>query len=594
MRKRDFTCLVRMMILALAVAGALAGRPAHAGEVSGAGTGWLNVRDFGAVGDGKALETAAIQKAIDAAARRGGGTVLLPAGTYLSAPLFLKSHVTLHIDSGATLKGSRNMDDYPTVEGRWEGFVVRHRASLVTAIDAEGVAVVGRGTIDGQGDVWWKVLRERKARENALKAQAKAREKARAAGKGSDAGTSATQAAAAQTAAPAEPAEFPRPRLLNFIRCRNVLVQGVKLVNSPAWTVHPAFCENVVVDGITIDNPADSPNTDGVNPDSCVNVRIANCLLNCGDDCVTLKSGKDEEGRRFGRPTENVTITNCVMLAGHGGVVIGSEMSGGVRDVTVSNCVFRGTDQGIRIKSQRGRGGVVEDLTFSNIVMHNIVKNGIILTMFYSGKDQPAQPVNEGTPLFRNITISNIRINGAQAAGAIEGLEELPMKNIRLNNIDARTSAGLTITRAEGVTLERVAVDVQKGSGLTINRSADIKVDDFKAVQKDVKAPAIVLKEAENVWVRNCQAEPKMRGNFLKVEGAAPKRLRLTDNDIDAAAQPDAKAVVKNGPSGQRQNQILSIDKPKFNLFDVSGLTVHLGCSHVAADEKGRSGGASK
>lgn len=560
MRMHDCTRWVRMAILALMLTGALASRLAHAESATlSAGAGWFNVRDFGAMGAGKELETDAIQKAIDAAARGGGGTVLLPAGTYLSAPLFLKSHVTLRLESGATLRGSRNMDDYPAIEGRWGGTMTTLRAALITAVDQENIAVVGRGTIDGQGEVWWKMIRNRKALDKARK--------------GSVAAASAPQ--------PAETSELPRPQLVNFIRCKHVLVQGVKLVNSPAWTVHPVFCEDVTVDGITIDNPPDSPNTDGINPDSCVNVRIANCLLNCGDDCVTLKSGKDEDGRRIGRPTENVTVTNCVMLAGHGGVVIGSEMSGGVRDVTVSNCVFRGTDQGIRIKSQRGRGGVVENLAFSNIVMHDIVKNGIILTMFYSGKDQPEQPVNEGTPLFRDISISNIRINGAQAVGAIEGLKELPMKNIRLSNIDARTSAGMTITRAEGVALERVAVDVLKGSGLRVDDSANIRIDDFRSVQKDVKASAIVLKGAENVWVRNCQAELEQRGNFLKIEGPAPKRLRLTDNDFDS----DAQLGVKTKAAGQRQNQILSIEKVEFSLLNMPGFTVHAGCSHMPSDE---------
>lgn len=506
----------------------------------------LSVREFGATGDGKTMDTAALQKAINTAASRGGGLVFVPAGTYLTAPIFLKSFVTLYLDSGATLLGSRNWDDYPTVEGRWEGLMVKHRAGLISAVDAEHVAVIGRGVVDGQGEVWWSAIWKRKAEEKQAKspsAKPKNASKPKPAKvKAADAKTSTTKKVATaparkpaveKKAAPkAEVFDFPRPRLLNFINCKNVLVQGITLQNSPAWTVHPAFCENVVVDGITINNPANSPNTDGINPDSCVNVRIANCLLNCGDDCITLKSGKDEEGRRIGRPTENVTISNCVMLRGHGGVVIGSEMSGGVRDVTVTGCVFRGTDTGIRIKSARGRGGVVENITVSNIAMHGIAREAIVLMTSYGGVSAP-EPFSERTPTFRHIALSHIRVDGARDAAFIEGLAEKPLQDVSLADIDARTSSGVRINLARGVSLERITVQVEKGAGLTASNSDELKINDFRAVPSS-QVPAIIFDNVVTAWIHDCQA-PEATKTFLQVAGEQTRRILLTGNELSGA-----------------------------------------------------------
>ena len=209
--------------------------------------------------------------------------------------------------------------------------------------------------------------------------------------------------------AEARTAVFRRPELIRFLRCKEVLIEKIHLINSPTWNIHPLLCESVRVDGVTIENPVPSPNTDGINPDGCRNVQIANCRIDTGDDCVTLKSGTNELGRRMGRPDENITIANCVMLKGHGGVTIGSEMSGGVRNVTVTNCVFQGTDVGIRIKSQRGRGGLVEGLVVSNVVMHDVA-HPFVITTFYMGADKPNDvfPVNDGTPRYRGFQFNNI------------------------------------------------------------------------------------------------------------------------------------------------------------------------------------------
>src|SRR4051812_42767034 len=275
----------------------------------------FNVVQFGAVADGETLTTAQLQETIDACAKAGGGTVVIPAGNYVTGTLWLRSNITLHLEPGATLLGSQRFDDFPMWTSQWEGAGVKQsRAAMICGEGLENIAITGRGTIDGRGAIWWESQRN-------------------------------------------NPGVIRRPILVRFVDCRNVLIEGVTLRNSPMWTVSPLACDNVTITKITVINPPDSPNTDGINPDSCRNVRISDCHVDVGDDCITIKSGKETDERRELRACENITITNCTLMAGHGGVVIGSEVSGSIRNVAISNCVFVGTDRGIRIKARRGRGG---------------------------------------------------------------------------------------------------------------------------------------------------------------------------------------------------------------------------------------------
>src|SRR5438552_1126715 len=356
--------------------------------------GAYDVRGFGAVGDGKTKCSKAILDAITAASRKGGGTIYFPAGTFLTGPIRLQSHITLYLEAGAVVKFSTDFDDYlPMVPSRWEGIEVTNFSPLIYAHNAQDIAIRGRGTLDGQGKKWWDQWARVKsgAQERPDKWQ---REFARAnphplVGEGY---TTLKKG-------------FLRPPFIQPYGCTNVSIEGVTIINSPFWTVTPLYCENVTVEGVTIRNP-ESPNTDGINPDSCHNVHISNCHISVGDDCITIKSGRDADGRRVGRPAENYTISNCTMADGHGGVVIGSEMSGGVKNITIANCIFDGTERGIRIKSARGRGGVVEDVRVSNIVMRGIQREAVILTTFYE-QSQP-QAVSERTPIFRNIRFNGI------------------------------------------------------------------------------------------------------------------------------------------------------------------------------------------
>lgn len=391
----------------------------------------IDMRKAGANPSGTKLNTVLINKTIEKLNANGGGTLFFPAGKYLTGSIKLKSNITIELEAGATLLFSDNFDDYlPYVEMRHEGIMMKSFSPLIYAVDAENITIKGEGKIDGQGKKWWdeffRVIIDLKnnGKRDINKYQTMWDQVNDAKVIGSEINEDYAEALQRR---------FFRPPFIQPVRCKNVRIEGITIVNSPFWTVNPEFCENVTIDGVTINNPL-SPNTDGINPESCRYVHISNCHISVGDDCITLKSGRDLQARKLGWANENITITNCTMLAGHGGVVIGSEMSGGVKKVVISNCVFDGTDRGIRIKSTRGRGGVVEDIQISNIVMKNIQEEAIILDMLYT--KMPAEPLSERTPIFRNINISNVTGSDVLIPIKIRGLEESPISNITLTNIN--------------------------------------------------------------------------------------------------------------------------------------------------------------
>ena len=317
----------------------------------------VDMKQAGAKTDGKSVNTQLINATITRLSEAGGGTLFFPSGTYLTGAIRMKSNITLELEAGATLLFSTDFDDFlPFVEVRHEGVMMKSFSPLIYAVDAENITIKGEGTLDGQGKAWWdeffKVLVD--LRDNGVRDVNKYQPMW---DKVND--MSAIKAETNEDWHDTANRRFFRPPFIQPIRCKNVRIEGVKIQNSPFWTVNPEFCDNVTVKGVTIHN-LPSPNTDGINPESCSNVHISDCHISVGDDCVTIKSGRDLQARKLAKPCENITITNCTMLSGHGGVVIGSEMSGSVRKVTISNCVFDGTDRGIRLKSTRGRGGIVE------------------------------------------------------------------------------------------------------------------------------------------------------------------------------------------------------------------------------------------
>ncbi|MFB0555114.1 MAG: glycoside hydrolase family 28 protein [Phycisphaerae bacterium] len=468
---------------------------------------FFNVADYGAVGDGKILCTKAIQKTVDMCAAAGGGTVHFPAGKYLSGAIFLKSNVTLHIGEGATLLASTSFEDFPPFTPHWRiQSDDTKRSSLITGIDLENIAVTGRGTLNGQGKPWWDALRSDNKKKKGQK----------------------------------KILNYGRPRVINLYRCHNVLIEGVTIVDSPSWTVHLVGCENLVVDGISIINPESGPNTDGVNPESCRNVRISNCFIDTGDDCITLKSGRDEEGRLKGRPTENVTITNCVMYKGHGAIVIGSEMSGDVRNVTASNIVCVGTDRAVRIKSTRGRGGVVENIRFSNFVVEN-VREPIYITTFYTKTDP--EPVSQRTPIFRDIAISHFTIKKSPCMAKIFGLPEMPIQGLRITDVVASTEVGLLCDSTVGLELQNVQVNTNKGPAFDIRNCKNIELNGIKTTKPLADEPVVRLENVQDAFIHGCRAFPGTE-SFLELKGKTTKDILLIGNHLSDAKN---SFVLKNG-----------------------------------------------
>jgi len=397
----------------------------------------FNVRQFGAKGDGTTLDTEAIQKALDKCGRTGDGTVELPAGTYLSKPLTMSSKTTLLLDDGATLLASPLQSDFLKGGGDW--LKVKNGGDFIPFISGRGltnVTITGKGTVDGNGAVWW---------EEAEKAR---------------------QKVAGFT--------LPRPNLIVFSRCKNLRLTGIKLANSPKFHFVPTDCEDVTVEDVTVVSPVGAANTDGIDPSNCRNVTITRCTIDTGDDNIAIKSGKKVEGHEFG--CENITVTDCTFLHGHG-MSIGSESVGGVRNLVVRNCRFDGTENGLRIKSRRGKGGTVQDVSYSDITMTNVYP-AISFVCYYQDssqakypKDDPAQPVTDTTPFFRNIRISNVTAASTKDAGLIVGLPESMITNVMLENVRITAESGLTIANARGIQLKNVIVSVKEGPSFTTDNA---------------------------------------------------------------------------------------------------------------------------
>lgn len=490
----------------------------------------FDIRKFGGVGDGNTKCTKAIQRAIAAATAKGGGTIYFPAGTYLTGPIHLASHITLFLDAGSVLKFSTNFDDYlPMVHSRWEGIEVTNFSPLIYAQDAEDIAIQGRGTLDGQGQAWWARLREVRSGGSGQTKDKWQQEFARL----------NPHPLVADSYKTLEMG-FLRPPFIQPNNCTNVLIEGINIVNSPFWTVSPLYCENVTVHGILIHNPV-SPNTDGINPDSCHNVHISDCQINAGDDCITIKSGRDADGRRVGRPAAGYTICNCTMSSGHGGVTIGSEASGGVSNITVANCVFDGTDYGVRIKSARGRGGIIEDVRVSNIVMRRIRLDAIIITTFYE-KSEP-EPFSERTPIFRNIHISGIT-GDAQSAGDLTGLAEMPLSDVSFTDMQLDTVNGFKILDARDVSFHNVTLKVAKGPALQADRTYGLELDGVRGLTANGAEPLADLHDVKDVFVHGCSV-PASATAFVNFPAAVAGQVQMEGNKFEAGMRPLAAEPTK-------------------------------------------------
>ena len=393
----------------------------------------FDVRQFGAKGDGKTLDTKAIQKALDECGKAGGGAVKFSPGIYLSQPITIRTKTTVLLEAGATLLASTNQSDFMKTPGDW--LKAKSGGDFIPFIsgkDLTDVTFTGKGTIDGNGAVWW---------EEAEKAR---------------------QKVSGYT--------LPRPNLIVLTRCKNVRLENLTVQNSPKFHFVPTECEGVVISNVTILAPEHAANTDAIDPSSCKNVLITRCRIDVGDDNVAIKAGKKLAEREFA--SEDITVTDCTFLHGHG-VSIGSETAGGVRNLTVRNCTFENTENGLRIKSQRGKGGIMENISYSDITMKN-VNPAITLTCYYMNNSagdtaRPAAGTNSAptiasnTPVYRNIHISNLKATCPQAAGIINGLPESMISNVVFENVQISAAKSFEIRNAKDIQLKNVTVSVKEG-----------------------------------------------------------------------------------------------------------------------------------
>jgi len=440
----------------------------------------LSIVKKGAQGNGEFLNTEAIQQSIDELSKKGGGVVLVPSGLFLTAPIVLKNNINLHLASGATLLFTRDYSKFAMVEGNWEGLPQIRNQSPISATNAINIAITGKGIIDGNGDAWRQVKKD-KLTESQWK-------KLVSSGGilGEDQRTWYPHASSYYARNFKNPGVidskksqtfydsvkvFLRPNMVVFTSCKRILLDGVVFQNSPAWCLHPLMCEDLTVRNVFVKNPWYAQNGDGIDVESCKNVLIENSVFDVGDDALCMKSGRDAEGRKRGMPTENVIIRGCTVYASHGGFVIGSEMSGGARNMYVSNCTFIGSDIGLRFKTTRGRGGVVENIHIKDIYMKDIPGEAILFDMYYMATDPVPmagekrtlpqvefKPVDESTPIFRKIDISNVYVNGAAKGIFVRGLPEMHISDIVIKDAVIQSKKGIDIQEATGLVFKNVKI----------------------------------------------------------------------------------------------------------------------------------------
>ncbi|MBN2182363.1 MAG: glycoside hydrolase family 28 protein [Sedimentisphaerales bacterium] len=469
----------------------------------------VDIRSYGAVGDGKTKNTKAFAKSIEICAGTGGGRVLVPAGKWLTGPIHLKSNIELHLAEGAEIIFSDVFEDYlPNVLVRVGGIEIYNYSPLIYARDCENIAVTGPGKLNGNAKAWWDAMRGRETREFF------------------DMGASGVPV---EERVFGTPEAAIRPSFLSLVNCCNVLLEGFTIGSGPNWTIHPVYCQNVIIRRVNI--VTSGPNNDGIDPDSCRNVLIEHCMFDTGDDCVVLKSGYNEDGWRVGMPTENVVMRYCVSHRGHGGLVVGSEMSGDVRNVYMHDCEFEGTDRAIRIKSRRGRGGVVENVWAHDLKVKNMQREVIILNMDYSSDRK--QAANEKPPVFRNFDIWNVTGDGAPTAILINALEDSPVENIKFRDITIKSKRGVVCSNVRNIMFDNVQItpeggplfDVTNGQAITIEKSIAPEGTDF----------------------------------FLKLSGPLSKNIMIIDSDLTKAATsvsegqdvPDGAVVLQKSGSNR-------------------------------------------
>ncbi len=513
----------------------------------------FNILDYGAHNDGSAPATEAIRSAIQAAKVAGGGTVYVPAGTYVTGPIELVSNLVLHIDAGATLRFPATR--LPFTRGRMQGIECLTAVPLIGGRDLENVTVTGRGVITTDNAEWTKLMGAPEPRTATYGGSAFGPEWNRL-----------RELLELKTPQPEEVyqkvAPFIRPAFIRAMESRNILIEGIHIVGAPSWTIHILYSSDAVIRDVTVETDPGAF-TGAIYIDSSRNVRISNCNLDAGDDAITLKAGKDADGRRVNRPTENVSITNCVVHHGSSGVALGSETSGSIRNVVASNIICQGTRAGIDIKSQRGRGGVVEDILFDNWTMDDIGR-AINVSQYYQMQGEvppPPEPLSSRTPVFRNIVISNMVINRSQngslaarrpgtpsvssrpqpATINIAGLEEKPITGLRISNVVASGLGGLKAYNTAGLELHNVQMNADVGPAFQVRDSSDLELDGVSTRKPLSDAPVVRLDRCPGAVVKGRAVAGT--GTFLSVPPGGLKSVVLEGNALGSARKATEEAA---------------------------------------------------
>lgn len=489
----------------------------------------VNIKDFGAVNGGYVLNTQAFANAIEAVSKKGGGKVIIPPGIWLTGPIVLKSNIELHASTGALIKFSTDKSLYPIIETNFEGLNTWRCISPIYGKNLENVAFTGKGVWDGSGEAWRHVKKSKLTKEQwanfvksggVLSKDGETWFPSEQYMKGLN-GADQNVRLDLKTKEEFEAIhDFLRPVLLSIQNSKRVLLDGPVFQNSPAWCLHPLVIEDLIIRNVTVRNPWFSQNGDGLDAESCKNVIIENSSFDVGDDAICIKSGKDKDGRDRGIACENIIVKNNIVYHGHGGVTVGSEMSGGVKNLHVSNCTFMGTDVGLRFKSTRGRGGVVENIFISDIFMSEIPSQAISFDLFYAGKSiaeklaegedksiKKIVPVTVETPQFKNISIKNITIRGAQQAVFLQGLPEMNLQNISISNLIAKADKGFAIIDANSIKCSNIKLDIKDSTVLEINNGKNI---DFKEFDFNSNSPKAIVVKGEACEKISLSALPKV------------------------------------------------------------------------------------
>ncbi len=465
----------------------------------------FDIREYGAVEGGTVKNTESIRKAIEAAAATGGGRVIVPKGVWLTGAIHLESNINLYLAKGAELLFSQDIHDYlPAVFSRHEDTECYKFSALIYANGKKNIAVTGEGTLNGQGKPWWKWKQTNKGSD------------ARVIEMGNE------NVPVQERIFDGTNGNFLRPAFFQPMNCSNVLVEGVTFLYGAFWTITPTYCDSVIVRKVritTVGGFGHTPNGDGVDPSSSKNVLIEYCEFNTGDDCIAIKSGRDRDGLRVDKPTENIVVRHCVGFQGHGGIVVGSETSGGVRNVYARDCTFSGTDRIVRIKTARGRGGVIENMWFEHLSADTIQQEALHINMLYTGSRFPAQPVTQTTPTIRNLHFSDISCTyGKTYAIELLGLPERAIEDISFDHITMNSAKGIHCVDADSVVFKDVNISPQYWPVVEITDGENLMFDRVGVPQGASPFMSVNGSKARNISIVNSQT-----GSAAKVLDVGPE-----------------------------------------------------------------------